>query len=55
MNEIKLERYLLSQSIYLRGLDKSKCNYEKAKQIEKEQDELYKKWKLLKGILKEKK
>ena len=51
MNEIKLERELLSKSISLRELDKSRCSFEKQRQIEKEQNETYKKWKLMKGIL----
>ena len=55
MNEIQLERYLLKKSIYLRELDKSKCTFEKQRKIEKEQDEYYNKWRLLSGILKERK
>lgn len=53
MKELELERKLMNESFYLRNIDKSKCTIEKQRQIEKDQDETYKKWKLLNGILKE--
>jgi hypothetical protein len=53
MKELALERQLLKKSIYLRELDKTKCTYDKQRKIEREQDEFYRKWKLLSGILKE--
>ena len=53
MKEIELERKLMNDSFKLRNIDKSNCSFEKQREICKKQDELYKKWKLLNGILKE--
>ena len=43
MKELELERNLMNKSFYLRNIDKSKCTIEKQRQIEKDQDETYKK------------
>ena len=48
--ELKLERELLKESTRLDNADTYRMPYEKSIRIYIKQDEMYKKWKLLKGI-----
>lgn len=48
--ELKLERELLKESTRLDNADTYSMPYEKSIRIYIKQDEMYKKWKLLKGI-----
>lgn len=48
--ELKLERELMKESTRLDDADTYNMEYEKAIKIYIKQDEVYKKWKLLKGI-----
>lgn len=48
--ELELERKLLRESTRLDLADTYKLDYEKSLKISMRQDEMYKKWKLLKGI-----
>ena len=48
--ELKLERELRKESVSLDNADTYSMPYEKSIRIYIKQDEMYKKWKLLKGI-----
>ena len=48
--ELELERKLLRESTRLDLADTYKLDYEKSIKISMRQDEMYKKWRLLKGI-----
>ena len=48
--ELRLERELLKESTRLDGADTYRMPYEQSIRIYIKQDEVYKKWKLLKGI-----
>ena len=48
--ELELERKLMKESTRLDDADTYKMSYEQSIKIYIKQDELYKKWKLLKGI-----
>ena len=48
--EIELERKLMKESTRLDNADTYKMSYEQSIKIYIKQDEMYKKWKLLKGI-----
>lgn len=48
--ELKLQNELLKESVRLDNVDTYSMNYEQSIKIYFKQDEVYKKWKLLKGI-----
>ena len=48
--ELKLEQELLKESVRLDNVDTYSMNYEQSIKVYLKQDEVYKKWKLLKGI-----
>lgn len=50
MGELDLERALLKESTRLDNADTYNLSYEKSISIFLKQDEVYKKWRLLKGI-----
>ena len=53
MKELELERQLMNESFRLRNIDTDKISFEKSRDIHKQQDEVFHKFKLLSGILKE--
>ena len=48
--ELELERKLMRESTRLDAADTYNMNYEQSIKISMRQDEMYKKWRLLKGI-----